>query len=116
MQGTPGTILVVGAGTGAEIPLWRELASPHLVLVEAHPRQAEELARRISPAHHEEVWPLAIVATPAAHATLQILNNPLYSSLKPPPELTRYYPNLRVLGPAELAEIGRPSGRESVCT
>src|SRR3546814_9987466 len=43
MQGTPGTILVVGAGTGAEIPLWRELASPHLVLVEAHPRQAEEL-------------------------------------------------------------------------
>jgi hypothetical protein len=114
MQGTPGTVLVVGAGTGAEIPLWRELGSPHLVLVEAHPRQAEELARRISSAHHEEVWPLAVVATPTAHATLQILNNPLYSSLKPPHELTRYYPNLRVVGQAEVAARSLSESIESL--
>ena len=114
MQGAPGTIFVVGAGTGAEVPLWRGLASPHLVLVEAHPLQAEELARRISPANNEEAWPLAIVATPAAHATLQILNNPLYSSLKSPHELTRCYPNLRVIGQAEVAARSLSESIESL--
>ncbi len=103
MQGAPGTVFVVGAGTGAELPLWRELASPHLVLAEAHPRQAEELARRTHPARNEEVWAQAIVANPATHATLQILNNPLYSSLQSPNELTRHYPNLRVTDQVKVA-------------
>lgn len=114
MRANPGTILVVGAGTGAEVPFWRKLASPHLVLVEAHPQQAEELARRVIPAHNEEVWPLAIVGTPAAHATLQILNNPLYSSLKTPQGLTRYYPNLRVVGQAEVAARSLSESIESL--
>ncbi len=108
MQGAPGTVFVVGAGSGAELPLWRELASPHLVLAEAHPRQVEELLRRTDPARNEEVWAQAIVATPATHATLQTLNNPLYSSLQPPNELTRHYPNLRVTGQVNVA--ARPLG------
>lgn len=103
MQGAPGTVFVVGAGTGAELPLWRELTCPRLVLAEAHPKQAEELARRIHPARNEEVWAQAIVANPATHATLQILNNPLYSSLQSPNELTRHYPNLRVTDQVKVA-------------
>ncbi|MGY0797605.1 hypothetical protein ACW7G0_00845 [Lysobacter sp. A286] len=98
-----GTTLVVGAGAGSDLPDLRTLPGERLVLAEAHARQAEELARRIVPARGEEVWPLAIVATPARQATLHILNNPHFNSLKPPTELGRHYPNLRVTGQIDVA-------------
>src|SRR3546814_7016256 len=37
-----GVALVVGAGTGAKLPLLRQLGAKHLLLAEAHPRQRSE--------------------------------------------------------------------------
>jgi hypothetical protein len=93
----PQAILVVGAGNGAELPALRRLGSARLILAEAHPGQAQELAQRIDPAQGEEVWPLAITATPMQQATLKVMNNPLHSSLKTPGELGKHFPNLRMV-------------------
>ncbi len=92
----PRTTLVVGAGGGAELPALRRLGSRRLILAEAYPRFAEELAQRIRPDQGEEVWPLAIVATDGPLARLRVLNNPRDSSLKPPEGLLKHYPNVRI--------------------
>src|SRR3546814_5860752 len=62
--GEQATVLVVGAGDGADLPLLRRLGASRLILAEAHPGQAEVLSRRIDPAQGEEVWSLAITAKP----------------------------------------------------
>lgn len=98
-----GTTLVVGAGSGSDLPALRELPAARLVLAEAHARSVEELAARIMPDRGEEVWPLAIVPVPTQQSTLHILNNPRFNSLNPPTGLSPYYPNLRVIGQAEVA-------------
>ena len=91
-----GTVLAVGAGSGTELSDLRKLGSQRLVLIEAHPQQSEELARRVASSQGEEVWQLAITATPTKRAALLVLNNPRDSSLKAPDRLCRHYPNLRV--------------------
>lgn len=97
VQGAPGVTLMIGAGNGAELPALRRLHSGRLILVEAHPGQAEVLAQRIDPTRGEEVWPLAITASAAAEATLQVMNNPRHNSLKAPGDLLEHLPNLRVI-------------------
>lgn len=114
LQQSLGTILVVGAGVGTDLPAWRELHGERLILAEAHPRQAEELARRVESSRGEDVWPLAIVATPTKQATLQILNNPLHSSLKPPVGLAQHYPNLRVIAQTEITARSLDESVESL--
>src|SRR3546814_19096688 len=69
--GEQATVLVVGAGDGADLPLLRRLGASRLILAEAHPGQAEVLSRRIDPAHGEEVWSLAITAKPMEQAPLR---------------------------------------------
>lgn len=98
------TILMVGAGNGAELPLLRQLGAGRLVLAEAHPGLADALARRIDPALGEEVWPQAVTAEAAETATLYIVNNPGYSSLRPPSGLCEDFPNLR-----ETRQTGVPA-------
>lgn len=93
--GENATILMVGAGNGAELPLLRQLGGSRLVLVEAHSGQAEVLARRIDPARGEEVWPRAITGAAVEQATLHVVNNPGFSSLKSPMGLVEHFPNLR---------------------
>jgi hypothetical protein len=95
--GTPPDVtLVIGAGNGAALSSLRRLQSKRLILVEAHPEQAEAIARRIDTTRNEEVWQFAATTSSAAEATLQVLNNPLYSSLKVPGDLLKHLPNLRV--------------------
>lgn len=91
------TTLVIGAGNGAELPQLRQLGGSRLVLVEAHPALAQTLVQCVDVARGEEVWPLAITAAPAEQATLHVVNNPQYSSLKPPADLDVYFRNLRVV-------------------
>jgi hypothetical protein len=95
--GTPPDVtLVIGAGNGAALSSLRRLQSKRLILVEAHPEQAEAIARRIDTTRNEEVWQFAATTSSAAEATLQVLNNPLYSSLRIPEDLLKHLPNLRV--------------------
>ncbi|MFC3714799.1 hypothetical protein ACFONC_01330 [Luteimonas soli] len=89
------TVLIVGAGSGVDLPLLRRLGPRRLVLAEAHPEQAEALSGRVDPARGEEVWPLAISAEPLEQASLHVVNNLAFSSLKAPTGLLEYFPNLR---------------------
>lgn len=92
----PGTMLVVGAGQGADLAPMRRLAADRLILVEANPRHADMLSQRIDPGRGEEVWPLAVTPTAQAQATLQIVNQPAHSSLMSPDQLPQYFQNLHV--------------------
>ena len=100
-QTPTGLTLVIGAGNGASLPALRQLGSSRLVLVEAHPRQAEELARRARMDLGEEVWHQAITATAQGNVTLHVLNNPNYNSLMSPSGLLTYFPNLRAISNLE---------------
>ena len=100
-QTPTGLTLVIGAGNGASLPALRQLGSSRLVLVEAHPRQAEELARRARMDLGEEVWHQAITATAQGNVTLHVLNNPNYNSLMSPSGLLTYFPNLRAISKLE---------------
>ena len=100
-QTPPDLALVIGAGNGTSLPALRQLDSARLVLAEAHPRQAEELARRARTDLGEEVWHQAITATAQGNVTLHVLNNPNYNSLKSPAGLLTYFPNLRAISNLE---------------
>ena len=89
--------IIIGAGNGQQLPDWRSLEAERLLLVEAHPRLAEELSRRLQPEHGEQLLALAITPTPCSEAQLLSFNNPSYSSLKAPTALQTHYPNLRPL-------------------
>lgn len=91
----PGTTLVVGAGNGAELPALRRLANRRLVLIEAHPQVATELASRVVKADGEEVWSVAIAPGDDGEAELRVLSNLRYSSLRDPERLFDHGPNLR---------------------
>src|SRR3546814_11063660 len=80
--GEQATVLVVGAGDGADLPLLRRLGASRLILAEAHPGQAEVLARRTDPAQGPEVWLLAITAKPMVPAALRLLHNPAFLRLQ----------------------------------
>ena len=87
--------IVIGAGNGSQLPGWRQLTASQLMLVEAHPRQAEELARRLRGDQGEHLLALAVTADEQPMATLQPLNNLAYSSLNAAIGLLEHYPNLR---------------------
>ncbi|MFT2188893.1 hypothetical protein [Pseudomonas putida] len=99
--GPLGTTLVIGAGNGSALANWRELGSTRLVMAEAHPRQAEELARRLRSDLGEELLAVAITPADQQTAALHALNNPAYSSLQPPRGLLDCYPNLRIEAPMQ---------------
>ena len=73
---TPGkaTLLVIGGGTGAELPLWRAMQPKELVIYEPQKAAADELQRKLRPEAGETLIRSAI-ATNAGSATLQLLNN-----------------------------------------
>ncbi|MCQ4253823.1 hypothetical protein [Stutzerimonas stutzeri] len=106
--GPLGTTLVIGAGNGSALANWRELGSARLVMAEAHPRQAEELARRIRSDLGEELLAVAITPADQPTATLHALNNPAYSSLQPPRGLLDCYPNLRTEAPLQTPATSLP--------
>ncbi len=95
------TTLVIGAGNGSALANWRELGSTRLVMAEAHPRQAEELARRLRSDLGEELLAVAITPADQPTAALHALNNPAYSSLQAPRGLLNCYPNLRSEAPLQ---------------
>jgi len=90
-----GTTLVVGAGTGTELPMLRRVGNRRLILAEAHPEIATELSARIRRADGEEVWGLAIAPESAPGAELRVLSNLRYCSLREPERLLEQGPNLR---------------------
>ena len=87
--------IIIGAGNGSQLSDWRQLGCGHLLLAEAHPRQAEELGRRLRHEQGERLLALAVTADEQPMATLQPLNNLAYSSLNPAIGLFEHYPNLR---------------------
>lgn len=95
-QGKPGSVLFIGAGNGSHLQALRELDARQMVLTEAHPRLADELAQRIQADAGEALWHRAITTQPdATQATLHVLNNARYSSLAVPTQLLQHLPNLR---------------------
>ncbi|NCC84810.1 MAG: hypothetical protein EOM03_11900, partial [Clostridia bacterium] len=91
-------IVVIGAGNGALLPTLRQLRAKRLVLIEAHPEQAQALARIARLDHGEEVRSLAVTTDNVAQATLHVFGNPKYNSLRAPLELKRFAPNLPQVG------------------
>ena len=87
--------IIIGAGNGSQLSDWRQLGCGHLLLAEAHPRQAEELGRRLRHEQGERLLALAVTADEQPMATLQPLNNLAYSSLNAAIGLFEHYPNLR---------------------
>ena len=87
--------IIIGAGNGSQLSDWRQLGCGHLLLAEAHPRQAEELGRRLRHEQGERLLALALTADEQPMATLQPLNNLAYSSLNAAIGLFEHYPNLR---------------------
>ena len=89
--------IVIGAGNGRQLADLRALGAEYLLLVEAHPRLAEELSRRLQPEQGEQLLALAVTAAPCSEARLLTFNNPAYSSLNAPTALQEHYPNLHAL-------------------
>ncbi|HGY2296621.1 TPA: hypothetical protein ACNV18_000599 [Pseudomonas putida] len=87
--------IVVGAGSGNQLADLRNFDCEKLVLAEAHPRQAEELGRRLRQGHGEHLLALAVTANDQAVASLKKYNNIAFSSLSDSAGLLEYYPNLR---------------------
>src|SRR3546814_14344108 len=71
-----GVALVVGAGTGAKLPLLRQLGAKHLLLAEAHPRQAATLVGRTEPPQCDHILALAAAVGPAERCAIHFFNNP----------------------------------------
>jgi FkbM family methyltransferase len=88
-------VLHVGAGTGSELELYRQLRADKVMLVEANPMLADRLRQKIRGSQNIEVT-AAAVADVAGESRLWILNNPRESSLCRPEGLLRRYPNLKV--------------------
>src|SRR3546814_20823067 len=91
-----GVALVVGAGTGAKLPLLRQLGAKHLLLAEAHPRQAETLVGRTEPAKGERVLAIAVTGEPVDSVALHVFHNPHFSSLASQQRLAEFPPNLKI--------------------
>jgi len=85
--------VIIGAGNGGQLPAWRRLGCGQLLLAEAHPRQAEELSRRLR--EGERLLAVAITADEQPMATLLPTNNLAFSSLNAATRLVTHYPNLR---------------------
>ena len=95
----PGTIVLVGAGKCHELAELRRLSPQRLLLIEAHPQQAEELRCRLHADAGEEVLSVAAVAKPATTSRLFQLNNLSESSIHSPANgLTEHFPNVRPTG------------------
>lgn len=92
-----GTILVVGAGSCAELPLLRQVGADRLVLVEANPGLADLLSRKIDSGRGEVVWAKALSSDPKGSCQLHVLNHPGFSSLNRPGKLLEHFPNIRVV-------------------
>src|SRR3546814_859720 len=69
----------------------------HLLLAEAHPRQAETLVGRTEPAKGERVLAIAVTGEPVDSVALHVFNNPHFSSLASPTRLGELLPNLRIV-------------------
>ena len=89
-----GTIFVIGAGNGAELPGLRELNGERVILAEPNPDLADMLTRRIDAARGEEVWRLAITPAPVADVVLHVLSSPGFSSLRQATGLLEHFPNI----------------------
>src|SRR3546814_20991293 len=86
----------------------------HLLLAEAHPRQAETLVGRTEPAKGERVLAIAVTGEPVDSVALHVFNNPHFSSLASPTRLGELLPNLRIV--EEIRSEERRVGKECCST
>ncbi|MFH7321147.1 hypothetical protein ACHHRT_11135 [Desulfurivibrio sp. D14AmB] len=105
-------IIHLGAGRGRELDEYLAAKPERIVLVEADPVAAQQLARRT--AHLPQVEVVAVAIAPAgSRAVLNIFNLAAFSSLRVPTGLREMFPGLRLsrevevdaLSPVELVEI-----------
>lgn len=89
-------VVVVGAGSGAWLPLLRRLEAKRLVILEPLPELAALLERSVDRAHGEEVRASALVDSGAPSVTLHVCNNSRLSGLSPPTRLMELLPNLQL--------------------
>jgi len=91
-------VLVVGAGNGAQLPLFRRLEPSRLLLAEADPEQRELLNRVVDPSRGEEVLDVAVSARDLSEVTLHLYGNPAFSSFGHATQLLEILPNLEPSG------------------
>jgi hypothetical protein len=89
-------VLVVGAGSGADLAGWRALGARRLLLLEPQTALSAALAARLRPGAGESLMQAALVTDQAPTARLHVLNNPRESGLGQPSGLLEYFPNLRL--------------------
>jgi hypothetical protein len=117
------TVIVIGAGSGSDLPAIRNLKPRKILLLEAHPAAAADLSLRVRKESGEEARSLAVTDWDACNVTLHLCSNPAFSSVVPPLDLFRYAPNLRTVGQLDvpacslgalLAELSPDGGRDSL--
>lgn len=99
LQGLPrpaAAIVHLGAGASTELPIYRETDAASILLVEADPEAAAELAERSQAEPRIEVQHEVISADTEPRPFFQA-NLPELSSLRPPHALRALFPGLRIL-------------------
>jgi len=92
-----GVVLHLGAGTGTDLAGYLHLQADKVILVEANPALADRLRWVARGLEQVEVVASAVAAT-EGEKIFWVLNNPRESSLHPPANLLKRYPNISVLG------------------
>lgn len=93
-QGTIGTILHLGAGTGQMLDAWVASAAARIVLVEPNPQLAARLEERAADDARITVRACALAAQDG-QALLRVFNQKSLSSLRAPQELAQLFSGLR---------------------
>lgn len=102
--GHPAVIIHIGAGDCGELGSYMALQPKRVVLVEADPKRAKGLSRRIAGMSGVEVLPLAIDAD-KGRKSFRVFNLPDWNSLRAPDGLKRLFPGLRLLREMEVETV-----------
>jgi hypothetical protein len=89
-------VLVVGAGSGADLASWRALKPRRLLLLEPQSSMTRTLSSRLRPSASEALLEAALVTTDEPTAPLHVLSNPRESALSQPTGLLEHFPNLKL--------------------
>ena len=97
----------IGAGSGAELPVYREFSRTRILLIEPQPDMAGRLRRDTAAMPNVEVRQLAVAAQDG-EATLQLFNLPGFSGLQRPTGLSELFPGLAPAGAVTVQTASLP--------
>lgn len=91
----PDQVMHLGAGSGLELDLYRSLGVQKSILVEPVPDLAASIEKKLRGSTDAVVYKI-VAATQDGRQTLNVTNNPRFSSLLLLNRILEYFPNIRV--------------------